>query len=108
MYWTSSPGDVETYEVVTERLSDGPPSSKYVMNAPTSKASLEGLEPNSSYQIVVNTVGMNSMRSRAVTLVCNTTVEGESPSFSQLCQRPREKKVHPVLLVRSGDSPRCL
>ncbi|XP_010012815.1 PREDICTED: receptor-type tyrosine-protein phosphatase V-like [Nestor notabilis] len=77
--WSSSPGDVEAYEVVTERLPDGPPTSKYVMSIPTSKASLEGLEPNSSYRIVVSTVGMNMMRSQAVTLFCNTTVEALPP-----------------------------
>uniref|UniRef100_A0A8B9GGD3 protein-tyrosine-phosphatase n=1 Tax=Amazona collaria TaxID=241587 RepID=A0A8B9GGD3_9PSIT len=77
--WSSSPGDVEAYEVVTERLSDEPPTSKYVMNIPTSKASLEGLEPNSSYRIIVSTVGMNTMRSQAVTLFCNTTVEALPP-----------------------------
>ncbi|NXK84836.1 PTPRV phosphatase, partial [Amazona guildingii] len=77
--WSSSPGDVEAYEVVTERLSDGPPTSKYVMSIPTSKASLEGLEPNSSYRIIVSTVGMNAMRSQAVTLFCNTTVEALPP-----------------------------
>ncbi|NXD82671.1 PTPRV phosphatase, partial [Halcyon senegalensis] len=77
--WTSSPGDVEAYEVVTERLSDGPPTSKYVMSIPTSEASLEGLGPNSSYRIVVSTVGMNTMRSRAVTLLCHTTVEALPP-----------------------------
>ncbi|NXT30001.1 PTPRV phosphatase, partial [Syrrhaptes paradoxus] len=77
--WTSSHGDVEAYEVVTERLSDGPPTSKYVMSTHTSAASLEGLEPNSSYRIVVSTVGMNSMRSQAVTLLCNTTVEALPP-----------------------------
>ncbi|XP_057260138.1 receptor-type tyrosine-protein phosphatase V-like isoform X1 [Pezoporus wallicus] len=77
--WSSSPGDVEAYEVVTERLSDGTPTSKYVMSIPTSKASLEGLEPNSSYRIIVSTVGMNMMRSQAVTLLCNTTVEALPP-----------------------------
>ncbi|XP_009579030.1 PREDICTED: receptor-type tyrosine-protein phosphatase V-like [Fulmarus glacialis] len=77
--WTSSPGDVEAYEVVTERVSDGPPTSKYVMSIPTSEASLEGLGPNSSYRIVVSTVGMNTMRSQAVTLLCNTTVEALPP-----------------------------
>uniref|UniRef100_A0A8C6JHI7 protein-tyrosine-phosphatase n=1 Tax=Melopsittacus undulatus TaxID=13146 RepID=A0A8C6JHI7_MELUD len=77
--WSSSPGDVEAYEVVTERLSDGPPTSKYVMSIPTSKASLEGLEPNSSYRILVSTVGMNAMRSQAVTLFCNTTLEALPP-----------------------------
>ncbi|KAM9520003.1 receptor-type tyrosine-protein phosphatase V-like isoform 2-T3 [Guaruba guarouba] len=77
--WSSSPGDVEAYEVVTERLSDGLPTSKYVMSIPTSKASLEGLEPNSSYRITVSTVGMNMMRSQAVTLFCNTTVEALPP-----------------------------
>ncbi|KAM6192169.1 receptor-type tyrosine-protein phosphatase V-like [Sarcoramphus papa] len=77
--WTSSPGDVEAYEVVTERLSDGPPTSKYVMSIPTSEASLEGLGPNSSYRIIVSTVGMNTMRSQAVTLLCNTTVEALPP-----------------------------
>ncbi|KAM8987979.1 receptor-type tyrosine-protein phosphatase V-like isoform 2-T2 [Ara ararauna] len=77
--WSSSPGDVEAYEVVTERLSDGLPTSKYVMSIPTSKASLEGLEPNSSYRIIVSTVGMNMMRSQAVTLFCNTTVEALPP-----------------------------
>ncbi|XP_074019431.1 receptor-type tyrosine-protein phosphatase V-like [Numenius arquata] len=77
--WTSSPGDVEVYEVVTERLSDGLPTSKYVMSIPMSEASLEGLQPNSSYRIVVSTVGMNTMRSQAVTLICNTTVEALPP-----------------------------
>ncbi|NWU08790.1 PTPRV phosphatase, partial [Cephalopterus ornatus] len=77
--WTSSPGDVEAYEVVTERLSDGPPTSKYVMSIPASEASLEGLEPNSSYQIVVSTVGMNTLRSQAVTLLCSTVVEALPP-----------------------------
>ncbi|NXC37144.1 PTPRV phosphatase, partial [Campylorhamphus procurvoides] len=77
--WTSSPGDVVAYEVVTERLSDGPPTSKYVMSIPASEASLEGLEPNSSYQIVVSTVGMNTLRSQAVTLLCSTAVEALPP-----------------------------
>ncbi|NXI51843.1 PTPRV phosphatase, partial [Chloroceryle aenea] len=77
--WTTSPGDVEAYEVVTERLSDGVPTSKYVMSIPTSKASLEGLGPNSSYRIGVSTVGMNSVRSQAVILICNTTVEALPP-----------------------------
>ncbi|XP_009461579.1 PREDICTED: receptor-type tyrosine-protein phosphatase V-like [Nipponia nippon] len=83
-YWSSTkplavPMDVEAYEVVTERLSDGPPSSKYVMSVPTSEASLEGLGPNSSYRIIVSTVGMNTMRSQAVTLICSTTVEALPP-----------------------------
>ncbi|NXI70895.1 PTPRV phosphatase, partial [Anseranas semipalmata] len=77
--WTSSPGDVEAYEVVTERLSDRPPTPKYIMNVPTSQASLEGLSPNSSYRITLSTVGMNAMRSQAVTLLCNTTVEALPP-----------------------------
>ncbi|XP_010157523.1 PREDICTED: receptor-type tyrosine-protein phosphatase V-like, partial [Eurypyga helias] len=77
--WTTSPGDVEAYEVVTEGLSDGRPTSKYVMSIPTNGASLEGLEPNSSYRIIVSTVGMNTMRSQAVTLLCNTTVEALPP-----------------------------
>lgn len=72
---------MEAYEVVTERLSDGSPTSKYVMSVPTSEATLEGLGPNSSYRIVVSTVGMNTMRSQAMTLLCNTTVEGESSCF---------------------------
>ncbi|NXK49796.1 PTPRV phosphatase, partial [Chauna torquata] len=77
--WSSSPGDIEAYEVVTERLSDRPSTSKYVTSVPTSKASLEGLGPNSSYRITVSTVGMNAMRSQAVTLLCNTTVEALPP-----------------------------
>ncbi|NWI92980.1 PTPRV phosphatase, partial [Pitta sordida] len=77
--WTSSPGDVEAYEVVTERLPDGPPTSKYVMSIPASEASLEGLEPNSSYQIIVSAVGMNMLRSQAVTLLCSTAVEALPP-----------------------------
>ncbi|NXE25510.1 PTPRV phosphatase, partial [Ardeotis kori] len=77
--WTSSSGDVEAYEVVTQSLSDGPPTSNYVMSISTSEASLEGLAPNSSYRIAVSTVGMNMMRSRAVTLLCNTTVEALPP-----------------------------
>lgn len=62
--WTSSPGDVEAYEVVTERLSEGPPTSKYTMSIPSSEASLEGLEPNSFYQIAVSTVGINTLGAR--------------------------------------------
>ncbi|XP_017676968.1 PREDICTED: receptor-type tyrosine-protein phosphatase V-like isoform X3 [Lepidothrix coronata] len=77
--WTSSPGDVEAYEVVTERLSDGPPTSKYIMSIPVNEASLEGLEPNSSYQIVLSAVGMNTLRSQAVTLLCSTAVEALPP-----------------------------
>ncbi|OWK56487.1 Receptor-type tyrosine-protein phosphatase V [Lonchura striata] len=77
--WTSSPGDVEAYEVVTERLSEGPPTSRLTMSIPSSKASLEGLEPNSSYQILVSTVGMNTLRSQAVTLLCSTAVEPLPP-----------------------------
>uniref|UniRef100_A0A8D2QJI1 protein-tyrosine-phosphatase n=1 Tax=Zonotrichia albicollis TaxID=44394 RepID=A0A8D2QJI1_ZONAL len=77
--WTSSPGDVEAYEVVTERLSEGPPTSRLTMIIPSSEASLEGLEPNSSYQILVSTVGMNTLRSQAVTLLCSTAVEPLPP-----------------------------
>ncbi|NWH37412.1 PTPRV phosphatase, partial [Chloropsis hardwickii] len=77
--WTSSPGDVEAYEVVTERLSEGFPTSKHIVSIPSSEASLEGLEPNSSYQIVVSTVGMNALRSQAVTLLCSTAVEPLPP-----------------------------
>lgn len=91
--WTSSPGDVEAYEVVTERLFDRPPTSKYIVSVPTSMARLEGLGPDSSYRITVSTVGMNAVRSRAVPLLCNTTVEGECPSFPQPCHRPRERTV---------------
>ncbi|XP_010210513.1 PREDICTED: receptor-type tyrosine-protein phosphatase V-like, partial [Tinamus guttatus] len=77
--WTSSSGDVEAYEVVTERLSDGPSTSKDSVSVPSSEASLEGLEPNSSYQIIVSTVGKNRMRSQAVTLLCHTAVEALPP-----------------------------
>ncbi|NXL26271.1 PTPRV phosphatase, partial [Setophaga kirtlandii] len=77
--WTSSPGDVEAYEVVTERLSEGPPTSRLTMSIPSSEATLEGLEPNSSYQILVSTVGMNTLRSQAVTLLCSTAVEPLPP-----------------------------
>ncbi|NXF09314.1 PTPRV phosphatase, partial [Smithornis capensis] len=77
--WTSSPGDVEAYEVVTERHPDGPPTSKYVLSIPASEASLEGLEPNSSYQIIVSAVGMNTLRSQAVTLLCSTALEALPP-----------------------------
>ncbi|NXC60826.1 PTPRV phosphatase, partial [Aleadryas rufinucha] len=76
--WTNSPGDVEAYEVVTERLSEGLPTSN-TMSIPSSEASLEGLEPNSSYQITVSTVGMNTLRSQAVTLLCSTAVEPLPP-----------------------------
>ncbi|XP_014114375.1 PREDICTED: receptor-type tyrosine-protein phosphatase V-like isoform X2 [Pseudopodoces humilis] len=77
--WTSSPGDVEAYEVVTERLSEGPPTSRHTMSIPSSEASLEGLQPNSSYRIIVSTVGMNTLRSQAVTLLCSTAVEPLPP-----------------------------
>ncbi|NXG36297.1 PTPRV phosphatase, partial [Dromaius novaehollandiae] len=77
--WTSSPGDVEAYEVVTERVSDGPSTSKHFVSVPRSEASLEGLGPNSSYRIIVSTVGKNRMRSQAVTLLCNTAVEALPP-----------------------------
>ncbi|XP_064588921.1 receptor-type tyrosine-protein phosphatase V-like isoform X2 [Zonotrichia leucophrys gambelii] len=77
--WTSSPGDVKAYEVVTERLSEGPATSRLTMIIPSSEASLEGLEPNSSYQILVSTVGMNTLRSQAVALLCSTAVEPLPP-----------------------------
>ncbi|XP_015506405.1 receptor-type tyrosine-protein phosphatase V-like isoform X3 [Parus major] len=77
--WTSSPGDVEAYEVVTERLSEGPPTPRHTMSIPSSEASLEGLQPNSSYRIIVSTVGMNTLRSQAVTLLCSTAVEPLPP-----------------------------
>ncbi|KAI1230881.1 Receptor-type tyrosine-protein phosphatase V, partial [Lamprotornis superbus] len=100
--WTSSPGDVEAYEVVTERLSEGPSTFRHTMSIPSSEASLEGLEPNSSYQIVVSTVGMNTLRSQAVTVLCSTAVERESPPIPQPCHRPQRKQ--PVVLVGAGDS----
>ncbi|NXC37713.1 PTPRV phosphatase, partial [Penelope pileata] len=77
--WTSSPGDVEAYEVVTEELSDRAPTSRHVVSVPVSTTSLEGLGPNSSYRITVSTVGMNAMRSQAVTVLCNTTVDALPP-----------------------------
>ncbi|NXJ06321.1 PTPRV phosphatase, partial [Odontophorus gujanensis] len=77
--WTGSPGDVEAYEVVTEGLSDGPPTPKHSVSVPVSQASLEGLGPNSSYRISVSSVGTNAMRSPAVTLLCNTTAEALPP-----------------------------
>lgn len=96
--WTSSPGDVEAYEVVTERLSEGPPTSRHTMSIPSSEASLEGLEPNSSYQILVSTVGMNTLRSQAVTVLCSTAVERESHSSPQPCLRKP-----PVVLGRLSE-----
>ncbi|XP_040547232.1 receptor-type tyrosine-protein phosphatase V isoform X5 [Gallus gallus] len=77
--WSSSPGDVEAYEVVTEGLSDGPPTPRRSVSVPMSQASLEGLQPNSSYRIAVIAVGINAMRSPAVTLLCNTTAEALPP-----------------------------
>ncbi|XP_062450971.1 receptor-type tyrosine-protein phosphatase V-like isoform X5 [Rhea pennata] len=77
--WTSSSGDVEAYEVMTERLSDGPPTSKYFMSVSRSEASVEGLGPNSLYRITVSTVGKNRMRSQALSLLCNTAVEALPP-----------------------------
>ncbi|OXB72270.1 UNVERIFIED_CONTAM: hypothetical protein H355_003803 [Colinus virginianus] len=77
--WTGSPGDVEAYEVVTEGLSDSPPTPRYSVSVPVSQASLEGLGPNSSYRIAVSSVGTNAMRSPAVTLLCNTTAEALPP-----------------------------
>ncbi|XP_032305178.1 receptor-type tyrosine-protein phosphatase V-like isoform X2 [Coturnix japonica] len=77
--WSGSPGDVEAYEVVTEGLSDDPPTPKHSVSVPMSQASLEGLQPNSSYRIAVSTVGINAMKSLAVTLLCNTTAEALPP-----------------------------
>lgn len=94
MNWSSSPGDVEAYEVVTEGLSDGPPTPRRSVSVPMSQASLEGLQPNSSYRIAVIAVGINAMRSPAVTLLCNTTAEGESPSSPHT---PAEDSQHCLL-----------
>lgn len=91
--------------MVTERLSEGSPTSRHTMSIPSSEASLEGLEPNSSYQIVVSTVGMNTLRSQAVTVLCSTAVERESPSSPQPCHRAQRKP--PAVLVRAGDSGAC-
>lgn len=87
MNWSGSPGDVEAYEVVTEGLSDSPPTAKHSVSVLMSQASLERLQPNSSYRITVSTVGINAMRSPAVTLLCNTTAEGESPSSPRTLQK---------------------
>ncbi|NXG41130.1 PTPRV phosphatase, partial [Psilopogon haemacephalus] len=75
--WTSSAGDVEVYQVVAERLSGG--HSTEVLSTPRSEASLEGLDPNTSYRISLSTVGKNRLRSQAVTLLCNTTLEALPP-----------------------------
>uniref|UniRef100_A0A8C8VLS2 protein-tyrosine-phosphatase n=1 Tax=Pelusios castaneus TaxID=367368 RepID=A0A8C8VLS2_9SAUR len=77
--WTFPPGDVEACELVAERLSGGPRQAEASLIAPSSKASLEGLKPGSSYRVSVSTMGRNGLRSRAVTLVCNTSEEGRSP-----------------------------
>uniref|UniRef100_A0A8C4YG76 protein-tyrosine-phosphatase n=1 Tax=Gopherus evgoodei TaxID=1825980 RepID=A0A8C4YG76_9SAUR len=73
--WTFPPGDVEACELAAERLSGGPPQAEARVIAPGSKTSLWGLEPDSSYRISVSAVGRNELRSRAVTLVCNTSAE---------------------------------
>uniref|UniRef100_A0A8C0IUP4 protein-tyrosine-phosphatase n=1 Tax=Chelonoidis abingdonii TaxID=106734 RepID=A0A8C0IUP4_CHEAB len=77
--WTFPAGDVETCELAAERLSGGSPQAEAWVIAPRSKTSLWGLEPDSSYRISVSAVGRNGLRSRAVTLVCNTSAEGRSP-----------------------------
>uniref|UniRef100_A0A452GN22 protein-tyrosine-phosphatase n=1 Tax=Gopherus agassizii TaxID=38772 RepID=A0A452GN22_9SAUR len=73
--WTFPAGDVEACELAAERLSGGPPQAEARVIAPGSKTSLWGLEPDSSYRISVSAVGMNELRSQAVTLVCNTSAE---------------------------------
>uniref|UniRef100_A0A674J523 protein-tyrosine-phosphatase n=1 Tax=Terrapene triunguis TaxID=2587831 RepID=A0A674J523_9SAUR len=73
--WTFPAGDVEACELAAERLSGGPPQAEARVIAPGSKTSLWGLEPDSSYRISVSAVGRNGLRSRAVTLVCNTSAE---------------------------------
>ncbi|EMP41015.1 Receptor-type tyrosine-protein phosphatase V [Chelonia mydas] len=73
--WTFPAGDVEACELAAERLSGGPPQAEARVIAPGSEASLWGLEPDSSYRISLSTVGRNGLRSRAVTLVCNTSAE---------------------------------
>ncbi|XP_074920814.1 receptor-type tyrosine-protein phosphatase V-like [Chelonoidis abingdonii] len=73
--WTFPAGDVETCELAAERLSGGSPQAEAWVIAPRSKTSLWGLEPDSSYRISVSAVGRNGLRSRAVTLVCNTSAE---------------------------------
>ncbi|XP_054032254.1 receptor-type tyrosine-protein phosphatase V-like [Dryobates pubescens] len=77
--WTNAAGDVEAYEVVTERLSGGSPTPMSLVSSPGSEARLEGLGPNSSYRIAVSTVGRNSLRGQAVTLLCSTTLEALPP-----------------------------
>lgn len=78
--WTVPSGDVEAYELMVERPSSGALQPEIHMSIPGSEASLEGLVPNSSYRISLRVLGRNGMRSWAVTLLCNTSVEGRSPS----------------------------
>ncbi|XP_065448416.1 receptor-type tyrosine-protein phosphatase V-like isoform X6 [Chrysemys picta bellii] len=73
--WTFPAGDVEACELAAERLSGGPPQAEARVIAPRNKTSLWGLEPDSSYRISVSAVGRNGLRSRTVTLVCNTSAE---------------------------------
>ncbi|KYO33228.1 receptor-type tyrosine-protein phosphatase beta [Alligator mississippiensis] len=73
--WTVPSGDVEAYELMVERPSSGALQPEIHMSIPGSEASLEGLVPNSSYRISLRVLGRNGMRSWAVTLLCNTSVE---------------------------------
>ncbi|XP_074833342.1 receptor-type tyrosine-protein phosphatase V-like [Carettochelys insculpta] len=71
--WTVPAGDVEAFELVVERLCGGLPQAEVRVLTPRSMATLQGLEPDSSYQVTTRTVGSNGRRSQAVTLLCNTS-----------------------------------
>ncbi|XP_054837704.1 receptor-type tyrosine-protein phosphatase V-like isoform X2 [Eublepharis macularius] len=74
--WTIPEGDIKAYELTVEmfprRVVHQP-----VLHLAVSRAeeTLEDLTPDSSYQILINAVGRNGVRSPAVTAICNTSVE---------------------------------
>lgn len=88
--WTMPAGDVDVCLVVVEQLVPGG-SAHFVSQVNTSGDALllHGLAPTTSYRLSLTVLGRNNQWSRAVTLVCTTSVEGRHlPPFSVLRDSP--------------------
>ncbi|KAL8179225.1 UNVERIFIED_CONTAM: hypothetical protein K2H54_061970, partial [Gekko kuhli] len=80
--WTIPESDIKAYELAVEKF------PRRVLHQPVhhlavsrAEATLTELTSGSSYQILINAVGRNSMRGPSVTVICNTSVEADIPEF---------------------------
>nr|XP_034958775.1 receptor-type tyrosine-protein phosphatase V-like [Zootoca vivipara] len=85
--WTTPEGDIESYKLTAKKFPQGS-QQQPVLPLAVSRAdvTLTELSSNTSYQISVSAVGRNGISGPAVTLLCNTSVEGTCLPVSQLPQ----------------------